>query len=157
MANNKVVLGNETLIDLTSDTVDAAHLASGYTAHNSAGEAVTGTMEPELYYVNCLLDLQTMSFSNFDKSYSDIIAAYHANKIIKLKVNYYLSPTWTQSSLGDLRMIDESVSARVEFDALLMADLTGGNNPKLYHLHVQLYPTGNIVRRVNQITTTQIV
>lgn len=44
MANSKVVLSNGTvLIDLTSDTVDASHLLSGYTAHGADGEAVTGT------------------------------------------------------------------------------------------------------------------
>ena len=44
MANSKVVLSNGTvLIDLTADTVDAAHLLSGYTAHGADGEAVTGT------------------------------------------------------------------------------------------------------------------
>ena len=44
MANSKVVLSNGTvLIDLTSDTVDAPHLLSGYTAHGADGEAVTGT------------------------------------------------------------------------------------------------------------------
>lgn len=44
MANSKVVLSNGTvLIDLTSDTVDASHLLSGYTAHGADGEAITGS------------------------------------------------------------------------------------------------------------------
>lgn len=46
MANkeiNKVIYGGRTLIDLTSDTVDAAHLLSGYTAHDKAGVIITGT------------------------------------------------------------------------------------------------------------------
>ena len=43
MATSKVIFGNQTLIDLTSDTVDAAHLASGFTAHGADGEVVTGT------------------------------------------------------------------------------------------------------------------
>lgn len=34
-------------VDISSDTVDAAHLAQGYTAHNAAGEAITGTMSSE--------------------------------------------------------------------------------------------------------------
>lgn len=33
-------------IDLSHDTVDAAHLLSGYTAHDSAGQAVTGSYTP---------------------------------------------------------------------------------------------------------------
>jgi len=48
MANNpyinKVEYGGNTLIDLTSDTVDAAHLAYGYTAHAASGAPITGVM-----------------------------------------------------------------------------------------------------------------
>lgn len=47
MANqytNKVVLANgETLIDLTADTVDAAHVLDGYTFHDKSGAPVEGT------------------------------------------------------------------------------------------------------------------
>lgn len=43
MGVNKVVYSGETLIDLTSDTVDAASLRSGKKAHSSAGESITGT------------------------------------------------------------------------------------------------------------------
>lgn len=43
MAINKVIYGGETLIDLTGDTVDAAHLLSGYTAHDKSGAVITGT------------------------------------------------------------------------------------------------------------------
>ncbi len=44
MANSKVVLGDGTvLIDLTADTVTAATLAEGVTAHGADGEAITGT------------------------------------------------------------------------------------------------------------------
>ena len=49
MAVNKVVFGNETLIDLTADTVTAADLASGVTAHDASGAAITGTLEPNAY------------------------------------------------------------------------------------------------------------
>ena len=47
MANehvNRVVYDGRTLVDLTSDTVDAAHLAVGYTAHGASGAPVTGTL-----------------------------------------------------------------------------------------------------------------
>lgn len=41
---SKVVLGTgEVLIDLTGDTVDAAHLLAGYTAHGADGAPITGT------------------------------------------------------------------------------------------------------------------
>ena len=42
--NSKVVLASgEVLMDLTSDTVDAAHLLKDYTAHGKDGAPVTGT------------------------------------------------------------------------------------------------------------------
>ena len=40
---NKVIFGGETLIDLTADTVDAAHLLSTYTAHDKSGAPITGS------------------------------------------------------------------------------------------------------------------
>lgn len=46
MANqyvNKVIYGGNTLIDLTGDTVDAAHLLSGYKAHDKSGAQITGS------------------------------------------------------------------------------------------------------------------
>lgn len=42
--NSKVVLASgEVLIDLTADTIDAAHLLSGVTAHDKSGATITGT------------------------------------------------------------------------------------------------------------------
>lgn len=40
---NKVIFGGNTLIDLTGDTVDAAHLLSGVIAHDKSGATITGT------------------------------------------------------------------------------------------------------------------
>ena len=45
MAVNKVVYGTTVLVDLTEDTVTPDKLLKGETAHNAAGEPVTGTME----------------------------------------------------------------------------------------------------------------
>lgn len=44
MAANKVIYGNTTLIDLTSDSVTEDVLFSGYTAHKADGTIVTGTL-----------------------------------------------------------------------------------------------------------------
>lgn len=47
MANNqyinKVIFGNETLIDLTSDTITPSDLANGVTAHDASGAPITGS------------------------------------------------------------------------------------------------------------------
>lgn len=48
MAISKVVYAGETLVDLTSDTVTADVLKEGYTAHDKAGNPVTGTYAPVL-------------------------------------------------------------------------------------------------------------
>lgn len=44
MGNSKIVYYGETLIDLTGDTVDAAKLLKGVTAHDKKGEKITGTL-----------------------------------------------------------------------------------------------------------------
>ena len=45
MAISKVVYDGHTLIDLTSDSVNASNLSKGTTAHNAAGEQIVGTFE----------------------------------------------------------------------------------------------------------------
>ena len=41
---SKVNYGSNVLMDLTGDTVDAEHLAEGYTAHDKTGASIIGTM-----------------------------------------------------------------------------------------------------------------
>lgn len=41
---NKIIYGDQTLIDLTSDTVTAAAMLSGIIAHDASGAPVTGTI-----------------------------------------------------------------------------------------------------------------
>lgn len=45
MAANKVIVNNQTILDLTADTVTAATLKKGVTAHDASGTQITGTME----------------------------------------------------------------------------------------------------------------
>lgn len=47
MAISKVVYGTTVLVDLTSDTVDATHLAKGCTAHDAGGNLIVGTLESQ--------------------------------------------------------------------------------------------------------------
>lgn len=62
MAISKVVYGGNTLIDLTSDTVKADKVLSGYTAHGADGEKITGS---------CLYDANTQDATATD---SEILA-----------------------------------------------------------------------------------
>lgn len=45
MAVNKVVYGQNVLVDLTGDSVTPDKLAKGETAHDASGEQITGTLE----------------------------------------------------------------------------------------------------------------
>lgn len=45
MANNKIQLSNGTvLLDVSGDSVTPDKMVSGITAHNAAGERITGTI-----------------------------------------------------------------------------------------------------------------
>ena len=72
MANNtyvnKVVFGGDTLIDLSSDTVVANKILSGYTAHDKSGAPITGS---------CNYDANT---SDADASADDILSGKTAYK-----------------------------------------------------------------------------
>lgn len=72
--NSKVVLASgEVLMDLTSDTVDAAHLLSGYTAHGANGAPVTGTCT---YDSNTTNDTLTVSEAISGKTFHARGTAY---------------------------------------------------------------------------------
>lgn len=51
MAVNKVEINGESVIDLTKDTVLPQTLLSGVTAHNAAGEQISGAVAPVRYDV----------------------------------------------------------------------------------------------------------
>lgn len=76
MANNqyvnKVQFGNNTLIDLTSDTVTAAAMLYGYIAHAASGATVTGTIttktDTDVTCVNGVISVPTGYYaSNVNK------------------------------------------------------------------------------------------
>lgn len=72
MGVSKVVYGNRTLIDLTKDTVSASVLQKGYTAHDKAGNLVTGTYEDPLIKDG---DVITEPFTLQDSSGANILSS----------------------------------------------------------------------------------
>lgn len=66
MAANKVIVNNQTILDLTGDTVTAATLKKGVTAHDASGAQITGTMEEastsETWVLNNKADDTVVSF-----------------------------------------------------------------------------------------------
>ena len=67
MAISKVIYGNQTLIDISEDTVAAKQLVSSRTAHGSDGVAITGTIpwrfvvqETLLFFDKCSVNGQSL-------------------------------------------------------------------------------------------------
>lgn len=89
--NSKIVYFGETLMDLTEDTIDAASLLSGKTAHDKTGAPIVGT---------CAFDSDTTDASAVD---AEILAGKTAY-INKKKV------TGTMANKGkvDLKIINKS-------------------------------------------------
>lgn len=58
MAINKIVYGQETLLDLTDDTVTADKILSGYVAHDNAGNQIVGTAAIQLGHVTTLEEFE---------------------------------------------------------------------------------------------------
>lgn len=80
MAVNKVVYGDNTLIDLSADTVTPNSLASGITAHAANGEEITGTMETRPIDISNLF-----RFTTTVGSISSVVA-YAQGGIVHLRV-----------------------------------------------------------------------
>ena len=68
MAVNKVVCNGTTLIDLTSDTVEPGNLLSGFTAHDKAGNKITGSVvvESKPVYETCAVTIDLDNERNFE-------------------------------------------------------------------------------------------
>lgn len=50
---NKVVIGKETKLDLTADTITPDKLVKGITAHDKSGAPITGTSTKRRGYQRC--------------------------------------------------------------------------------------------------------
>lgn len=61
MAKNKVVYGGVVLIDLTADKITAGDLVKGNTAHNAAGQIISGALPIGLVYNDTLILLRNQA------------------------------------------------------------------------------------------------
>ena len=82
MAVNKVEINGKTVLDLTGDSVTPEQLAQGTTAHNAAGEQITGTYTAEVFYINL-----AGNYPNYTcpVAMADIKAAYEAGKVLECR------------------------------------------------------------------------
>lgn len=76
MANNqyvnKVVYGNQTLIDLTSDTITANVMVTGFTAHDKSGAVITGNI-PLKSSVDLITQFSEYEYNNPDHYFAVLI------------------------------------------------------------------------------------
>ena len=90
MGVSKVNFGGDTLIDLTNDSVDAASLLKGTTAHNAAGEQVVGTLDVKgTFYVT--VTRGDGNIATADKTPAEVYAAYAAGYAVYALVKYTTS------------------------------------------------------------------
>ena len=58
---NKVVYGDQTLVDMTDATADASKIARGYTAYLRDGSKATGTLDISPYYIDLSQETEGMA------------------------------------------------------------------------------------------------
>ena len=119
MAVNKVALNGEVKLDLTADTVTPETLLKGATAHNAAGELITGVYEP----MNIKQYTGTLLASGWDADSH----GYQAQTITitGLKASYDVDPQWDVVLSGTDPDAD---AALLEGFALIHNYTTGANS-----------------------------
>lgn len=94
---NKVVYGDQTLIDLTGDTVSPSSLKLGSTAHNASGAQITGTADDAPKRTVAYIFNETDSYS-----ISDYV--YYENKLYKCVTAHtgiWNSAHFTETTIGN--------------------------------------------------------
>ena len=82
MAVNKVEINGKTVLDLTGDSVTPEQLAQGTTAHNAAGEQITGTYTAEVFYIDLAGNYPDYTCP---VAMADIKAAYETGKVLECR------------------------------------------------------------------------
>lgn len=119
MGRSKIVYAGDTLLDLTEDTVTPETLLKGTTAHNAAGELITGVYEPMniKQYTGTLLASGWAADSHGYQAQTITIAG--------LKASYDVDPQWDVALSGTDPDAD---AALLEGFALIHNYKTGTNS-----------------------------
>jgi hypothetical protein len=157
MGVNKVDLSTgETLIDISKDTVTPQTLAKGYTAHNSNGEQIVGTMPAEgggsgdsNVTVTFDMDISTLSASNFSHTYEEIVTLLTENKNILAKGNFGLGYCFGQlvayNALQNVLLFQ------------IMLQFNFGDGVKLYYFSLVLVSNNSITVNPYIVNTTSML
>lgn len=119
MAINKVALNGEVKLDLTADTVTPETLLKGMTAHNAAGELITGVYEP--------MNIKQYTGTLLASGWAADSHGYQAQTITitGLKAAYDVDPQWDVALSGTDPDAD---AALLEGFALIHNYTTGANS-----------------------------
>lgn len=119
MGRSKIVYAGDTLLDLTEDTVTPETLLKGKTAHNAAGELITGVYEP--------MNIKQYTGTLLASGWSADSHGYQAQTITitGLKASYDVDPQWDVALSGTDPDAD---AALLEGFALIHNYVTGVNS-----------------------------
>lgn len=119
MAVNKVALNGEVKLDLTADTVTPETLLKGMTAHNAAGELITGVYEP--------MNIKQYTGTLLASGWAADSHGYQAQTITitGLRASYDVDPEWDVALSGTDPDAD---AALLEGFALIHNYVTGANS-----------------------------
>ena len=92
---NKVIYGDQTLIDLTNDTVTADKIVEGYTAHSASGRSITGTLSDATQNSHGLMSAE-------DKAKLDGLSSYSFDTKPTENSNNLVTSGTVYSSLDDI-------------------------------------------------------
>jgi len=146
MANekvNKVVLGNETLIDLTGDTVNANNLLAGATAHDNRGEQIQGAVSvPE--ELNDLNDVDLSSPTLGDSLFHDGTEWVNKNLMVEVTKAEYdaLVANNEDDPNVDYHITDIDVAEAYYVETSGQTALTGATSLTFTNSHIK--PTADI-------------
>ena len=119
MGRSKIVYAGDTLLDLTEDTVTPQTLLKGATAHNAAGELITGVYEP--------MNIKQYTGTLLASGWAADSYGYQAQTITitGLKASYAVDPQWDVALSGTDPDAD---AALLEGFALIHNYITGANS-----------------------------
>lgn len=119
MGRSKIVYAGDTLLDLTEDTVTPETLLKGKTAHNAAGELITGVYEP--------MNIKQYTGTLLASGWAADSHGYQAQTITitGLKASYDVDPQWDVALSGTDPDAD---AALLEGFALIHNYVTGANS-----------------------------
>lgn len=119
MGRSKIVYAGDTLLDLTEDTVTPETLLKGKTAHNAAGELITGVYEP--------MNIKQYTGTLLASGWAADSHGYQAQTITitGLKAAYDVDPQWDVALSGTDPDAD---AAFLEGFALIHNYVTGANS-----------------------------